>query len=145
MRNWKEICAKCADGEIEPECEYYGEPNGCNSPTYQEHPHPGNMAAMREALKDMCNILEKLQLYTPHINDISLMREFSGMVCRAKRIVDAAISAHVRNCDLPNPEERYLEFCSRYMSCSYCPHNGHAELRCDGKWLLANAEKGGEA
>ena len=35
MPNWKEICAKCQDGEIEPkECKYYGEPNGCNLPPY---------------------------------------------------------------------------------------------------------------
>lgn len=39
MPDWKEICAKCQDGEIEPkECEYYGEPNGCNSPTIGKHP-----------------------------------------------------------------------------------------------------------
>ena len=32
---WKDICAKCKDGDIEPRhCEYYGEPNGCNSPIY---------------------------------------------------------------------------------------------------------------
>ncbi len=51
MKDWKETCAKCADGEIEPAyCEYYGEPNGCNSPTYHAHPPVGNAAAMREAL-----------------------------------------------------------------------------------------------
>lgn len=38
-KNWTEICAKCKEGDIEPRyCEYYGEPNGCNSPTYGEHP-----------------------------------------------------------------------------------------------------------
>lgn len=37
--DWKNICAKCNDGDIEPHyCEYYGEPNGCNSPIYGEHP-----------------------------------------------------------------------------------------------------------
>ena len=25
--DWKAICEKCHDGEIEPKCEYYGEPN----------------------------------------------------------------------------------------------------------------------
>lgn len=30
MIDWKEMCAKCKDGDIEPRhCEYYGEPNGC--------------------------------------------------------------------------------------------------------------------
>ena len=37
---WEETCRKCVDGEIEPTfCRYYGEPNGCNSPTYGEHPN----------------------------------------------------------------------------------------------------------
>lgn len=41
ITDWTETCRKCADGEIEPkECEYYGEPGGCNSPTYGEHPTP---------------------------------------------------------------------------------------------------------
>lgn len=56
--NWAEICAKCQDGEIEPkECEYYGEPNGCNSPIYQEHPKLASSrcaAALRDALSDAC-------------------------------------------------------------------------------------------
>ena len=37
--DWAEICAKCRDGEVEPkDCEYYGEPCGCNSPIYGQHP-----------------------------------------------------------------------------------------------------------
>ena len=36
--DWKDICEKCQDGEIEPDCEYYGDPNGCNSPLYGQHP-----------------------------------------------------------------------------------------------------------
>ena len=37
--NWKDICAKCRDGEIEPKfCFYYGEPNGCNAPDTGYHP-----------------------------------------------------------------------------------------------------------
>lgn len=49
--NWKEICARCKDGDIEPRhCEYYGEPNGCNSPIYGEHPSTPNAVAMRSCL-----------------------------------------------------------------------------------------------
>lgn len=53
--NWKDICTKCADGDIEPHfCRYYGDPNGCNSPIYGQHPAAetpdGNSAVMREAL-----------------------------------------------------------------------------------------------
>ena len=48
--DWKAICEKCHDGDILPDCEYFGEPNGCNSPIYGEHPKAkpvGNAAAMR--------------------------------------------------------------------------------------------------
>lgn len=49
--DWKEICAKCMEGDIEPRhCEYYGEPNGCNSPIYGEHPSTPNAAAMHSCL-----------------------------------------------------------------------------------------------
>ena len=51
--DWKAICEKCNDGDIEPDCEYHGEPNGCNSPIYGEHPkthHVVNESACREAL-----------------------------------------------------------------------------------------------
>ena len=89
MRNWKEICAKCADGEIEPECEYYGEPNGCNSPTYQEHPPVGDAAAMREALRlcreEFCAICENSKP--------------CKLKCVHVGIIDRALAAPVRNCD----------------------------------------------
>lgn len=62
---WKDICAKCIDGDIEPEfCAYYGEPNGCNSPIYGEHPTTekssavGNAAAMREAAALALSLLD---------------------------------------------------------------------------------------
>ena len=59
------------------------------------------------------------------------------------KVVKEALAAPPRNCDLPKPEERFTEFCSRYLSCSSCPHRGPGDLRCDGKWLLAPAENGG--
>lgn len=56
MIEWKEICSKCSEGEIEPKfCEYYGEPNGCNSPICGEHPTVGNMAAIREFAEYVAN------------------------------------------------------------------------------------------
>lgn len=49
--NRTETCAKCREGDIEPRnCEYYGEPNGCNSPIYGEHPSTPNAAAMHSCL-----------------------------------------------------------------------------------------------
>lgn len=90
--DWKEICEKCHDGEIEPkECEYYGEPDGCNSPIYGEHPkaNPGNAAAMREALRlcreEMCDICDN--------------EKPCKLKCVHVGIIDRALSDPPRNCD----------------------------------------------
>lgn len=92
--DWKETCAKCMDGEIEPrQCEYYGEPNGCNSPTYGEHPNVGNAAKMRETIEWL---KERL---TAAVYDGSLD------VHEALDKIDAALSAPARNCDLYNDVE----------------------------------------
>lgn len=92
-----------------------------------------NMKAMREAL----------ELFA-HMNDDGYYNR-SAQICNIVAKAQQALAAPPRNCDLPNPEERYSEFCSRYLSCSSCPHNRKMrnELRCDGKWLLASAEEGG--
>lgn len=88
--DWKDICAKCNDGDIEPHyCEYYGEPNGCNSPIYGEHPTAenssvvGDCAKMREALKTVKRYLDG---YTVNVLEM-------------RSQVDAALSAPPRNCD----------------------------------------------
>lgn len=96
-----------------------------------------NAAAMLETLTDISRGLETKMKDRP----ASVTAHEMAIYRRCKD----ALAAPARNCDLPNPEERYLEFCSRYLSCSYCPHNSNSqgELRCTGKWLLAPAEKGG--
>ena len=33
-KDWIKICADCKEGEPPKDCEYYGEPRGCNAPTY---------------------------------------------------------------------------------------------------------------
>ena len=33
-KDWRRICADCKEGEPPKDCEYYGEPRGCNAPTY---------------------------------------------------------------------------------------------------------------
>ena len=35
---WEKICSSCREGIYPTECEFFGEPNGCNSPTYGMHP-----------------------------------------------------------------------------------------------------------
>ena len=63
--DWEAICEKCHDGEEPPDCEYFGEPNGCNSPIYGEYPKTsgGDPSILRSALvnillemEDMCGI-----------------------------------------------------------------------------------------
>ena len=139
--DWKAICEKCKEGEIEPDCEYYGEPNGCNSPIYGEHPKSqpiGNAAAMREALGDVYNILEKIQWYTPHLSDVSLMREFRSRVCRAKKVIDIALSAPPRNCDRYDDEVSATQAFMEAM-----PHNCYAWSCADLlHWMLDSCKKG---
>ena len=33
-KDWRRICADCQEGKSPKDCEYYGEPRGCNAPTY---------------------------------------------------------------------------------------------------------------
>lgn len=123
---WKNTCEKCMDGDIEPSyCEYYGEPNGCNSPIYGEHPTTeksssvGNAAAMRKAFDD---ILEKIDKWRTD----GLMEHWQ--YSQLFDIADAALAAPLRNCDAGTPEEqvkRHKEWCDRNVceltySCRVC-------------------------
>lgn len=98
----------------------------------------GNAAAMREALGDVYNILEKIQSFTPHLSDVSLMREFRSRVCRAKKVIDIALSAPPRNCDVGTAEEqaeRYMKFCKNYPKCTGCPCVGRMQYhQCEFAW-----------
>ena len=33
-KDWLKICADCREGYPPKDCEYYGDPRGCNAPTY---------------------------------------------------------------------------------------------------------------
>ena len=95
----------------------------------------GNAQKMRETLVGMYNILEKIRSFTPRLNDVSLMREFSSKVCRARRIIDTALSSPPRNCDVGTAEEqleRFMAFCKNYPRCSKCPCCGIG--RCEFVW-----------
>lgn len=130
-KNWAKICAKCMDGEIEPECAYYGEPNGCNSPTYGEHPPVCNAAAMREALCDIVMLTMKVG-YSIH-GDVAC-----GIIAsKAKH----ALSAPARNCDRFNRKDPILaknEAVQHWQNETDCAVDF-------GQWLLApEAERKGE-
>lgn len=106
--DWKATCAKCCDGDIEPDCEYYGEPNGCNSPIYGEHPKSapvGNAAALRDALEE---IVELAKAWATPGADAAVT--LGLIIDRAKD----ALSAPPRNCDVGTAKEqikRWEEFC----------------------------------
>ena len=148
--DWKDICAKCRDGEIEPDCEYYGEPNGCNSPIYGEHPKSapvGNSAALRGALelcvKEMCarcrEAADALTSSIPCING-----------CETLRIAKEALALPRRNCDVGTAEEQYerhKKLCSR--ACLSCPVHKEFDFRkalswsCQLVWAQMPYEEGG--
>ena len=113
MSDWKETCAKCMDGDIEPrQCEYYGEPNGCNSPSYGEHPTTekssavGNAAAMREALVQCELFLGNVSRHGhPTLNPGDNCTACDG-VDELREMVVRALAAPPRNCDVGTPQEQ---------------------------------------
>lgn len=112
-------------------------------------PPVGNAAAMREALGAVYGMLEEIQSFTKHLSDVSLMREFRSRVCRAKNVIDAALSAPPRNCDVGTAEEqaeRYMKFCKNYPKCTGCPCVGRMQYhQCEFAWeQLPNNEGSAE-
>lgn len=95
--DWKAICEKCQDGDIEPDCEYYGEPNGCNSPIYGEHPKAQpvfNVAAMIHALKVIEGYAQSAECHTEDSHVLGYLNQIRVWVRNA-------LSAPSRNCDRP--------------------------------------------
>ena len=91
----------------------------------REKAQPGNAAAMREALGDVYNTLEKIQSFIPHLSDVSLMRKVRSMVCHAKKVIDTALSAPPRQYDVGTPQEqeaRWDDYCDD-VTREECPPN----------------------
>lgn len=155
MTNWKEICAKCADGEIEPTyCEYYGEPDGCNSPTRGEHPPVNNAAEMREALvalrdaaRNFCHQIlnskhnEIMDKYTCAKQGFPAVIDIRDAIVRA----NYALAAPARNCDVGTSDEqvdRFGTFCISKKTtiplpekCTRCRIRGEANVhKCMFEW-----------
>lgn len=144
--DWKAICEKCHDGEIEPKCEYYGEPNGCNSPIYGEHPTAenssavGNAARLREAVAlalTLLDLKEGVPYKTVSQKDIDFIK--------------AALAEPMRNCDVGTPkeqEDRWKTNCGYGIpNCKHCKVyeeaknsglvNGRYLMRCDCRFIWA--------
>ena len=137
MNNWKEICAKCADGEIEPTfCEYYGEPDGCNSPTRGEHTPVGNAAAVREAVVKCINLITGF-------GNAEVVKTPLEVIVDIESILNAALAAPARNCDHIDYLGRFKEFCCG-RNCQGCKYK-EAGADCFAEFLLDRAEekKGG--
>ena len=62
-KDWRRICADCQEGTPPKDCEYYGEPRGCNAPTYGGPPPRyydelrEENARLRAALKPVLDIV----------------------------------------------------------------------------------------
>ena len=125
--DWEETCRKCMDGDIEPtHCEYYGEPNGCNSPIYGEHPETrGNAAAMRRTLmRFLVWAQQDLWEHACGQSSVNYKKLLDAMV---KEISDA-LAEPPRQCDVGTAEEqaeRFKKFCFDHQApwhgCTNCP------------------------
>ena len=110
--NWKEVCKKCCEGEsVEnlPYCEYYGEPDGCNSPVYGEHPIYGdirqlwysNMQKMRAAIEV---VKLKLKCWADHNPEPPrFLSEIQKAIANVQHL-------RPRNCDRFATEEEALRY-----------------------------------
>ena len=136
--NWKETCARCMEGDVEPRyCEYYGEPNGCNSPIYGEHPSTPNAAAMHACL----------------LKILAEMIDLGGMEAgrKARFSPDAiaeeirqALSAPPRNCDrfatIDEARKAHEEYRGDYIMRASNIFDFPMEFEA---WLFAPATEGG--
>lgn len=149
--NWKDVCAKCNDGEIEPKfCAYYGEPNGCNSPIYGKHPTAeksstvGDAAAMREALREICEYIESFRKYIvpgKHKRLTALFAVVDTIFAKAR----AALSAPQRNCDVGSVEEqteRFIDYCSRCEKSKMDIELIRDRSKCIVRWAQMPYEEG---
>ena len=71
-KDWIKICADCQEGYPPKDCEYYGDPRGCNAPTYGGPP-PRYYEELREenkrlraALKPVLDIM--MDMYTSDLS-----------------------------------------------------------------------------
>lgn len=103
----------------------------------RENEKIGNAAEMREAL-------EKVMFYLPHF--LQYMRlhwedaEAGGFYETILEVVNAALSAPPRNCDVGTPKEQSARFdahCRKHMGCLTCPlreKDGSVPKHCEFAW-----------
>ena len=150
---WKKVCAACAEGTPPERCAYYGDPNGCNAPTLGKHPEgnlaerlqealekaerriaelersPVNAAALREAL-------ERIRPLVRAAGATQYVPERKALVDGALSIIDAALAAPARNCDVGTAEEqedRFFNFCKAHECTMNCPIKKKWNFKCGHK------------
>ena len=135
--DWKAICEKCHDGDILPDCEYFGEPNGCNSPIYGEHPKAkpvGDAAAMREVVELLNQLFDSCVLGTHSEMTADEMGKVDELYFKTK----AALAAPPRACDLFSSYSEAEDYWHENVECAEV--NG-----CFDIWLFEPvAERKGE-
>lgn len=134
-KDWRKICADCQEGELPKDCEYFGEPGGCNAPTMGKHPtckeslQVGNIAAMREALDEIR--VAAMSDYEPDANYLI-------------EKCNATLSSPPRNVDRFNtPDEALSAYCEDKGITQPLPLWYGNEFWAFIHWLFAEA-KGGE-
>ncbi len=90
----------------------------------------GNAAATRDALVAVGKAFDDALICT----DSQMSMEECDRLDEVYHKVKTALSAPPRNCDLPDPEDRFGKFCMS-RSCESCPFQKSVCCRC--KWLMA--------
>lgn len=99
--DWSEKCARCMEDGLndDEECEYYGDPAGCNSPIYGQHPKTKswNTSAIREGLEDILAAAEMMATDEMSQTRYKMNRSFiDGIILHAKK----GLAKPARNCDV---------------------------------------------
>ena len=137
-KDWRKICTDCQEGEPPKDCEYFGEPGGCNAPTMGKHPtykeslQVGNAAAMRAALDEI---------------RVAAMSDYEPDADYLIEKCNAALSSPPRNCDLfgGDPKKLHELWWEWSGDLKNCNADGTVKFTF-GEWLLqpANAKGGAE-
>ena len=102
----------------------------------------GDCAKLREALKTI-----RKRLVAPYESEASFRRYSPNR--RLVDLIDAALAAPARNCDIGTAEEqemRFIWFCGGKQSCKHCPLilMRNARSRCEFAWAQMPYEEGGD-
>ena len=137
QKDWRKISSACQEGKPPKDCEFYGEPDGCNArprcihPTCKESSQVGNAAKMREALENIVKVgyPYNFQHEAPHISG------YCYDITKAITKCFEALSAPPRNCDRFSNVKDALKECEK--------ETGSTVAIEFIKWLFAEAK--GEA